>query len=62
MVKDGVKYRKTNEFEKTKMERGERVDMFAHQLEALALKKFGNEGINENKELNEFIFTNVPGK
>ena len=44
-VKAGVRYRKTDDFGKAKMGKNERVDMYAHRLETLARKKFGDESI-----------------
>src|SRR5215469_16157509 len=50
-IKTGIKYRKRNEFQNAKLERHERIDEFAHRLETLARKKFGDHKINENKQL-----------
>ena len=44
-MKAGVRYRKTDDFGKAKMGKNERVDMYAHRLETLARKKFGDESI-----------------
>ena len=59
-VKGGVKYRKRNDFEDAKMEKNEGIDMYAHRLETLARKKFGDEGIYENKELVRKFLATVP--
>ena len=59
-VKAGVRYRKTNDFEKAKMGKTEQVDMYAYRLETLARKKFGDEGINESKPLLRKFLETVP--
>ena len=59
-IKGGVKYRKKNEFEEARMERGERLETYAQRLESLARKKFGNEEINANKDLMRKFLSTVP--
>ena len=59
-VKGGVKYRKKNEFAEARMEKGEKLETYAHRLESLARKKFGDEGINENKDLLRKFLATVP--
>ena len=59
-VKTGVKYRKKSGFDDAKMGRNEDVDIYAHRLETLARKKYGNEGINENKDLMKKFLATVP--
>ena len=59
-VKAGIKYKRSRDFEKARMGKNESVDMYAHRLETLARKKFGNEGINENKELMKKFIDTIP--
>jgi cellular nucleic acid-binding protein len=59
-VKGGVKYRKVNDFNKARMRKSERLDMYAQRLETLARKKFGDEGINENKSLMTKFLETIP--
>lgn len=61
-VKSGVKYRKKNDFEDAQMGKNERLDMYAHRLESLARKRFGDEGINENKDLMKKFLGTIPNK
>ena len=57
-----VNYRKKSRFEEACMKKGERVDLYAHRLETLARKKFGDKDINENKELMKKFISTVPDK
>ena len=59
-IKGGVKYRKRNYFEEARMEKGEKLETYAHRLESLARKKYGDENINENKELMRKFLATVP--
>ena len=59
-IKGGVKYRKRNDFEEARMEKGERLETYAHRLESLARKKYGDEEINKNKELMRKFLATVP--
>lgn len=59
-VKAGVRFHKVNDFDKVKLGKNEAIDMYAHRLETLARKKFGDEGINENKELMRKFLETVP--
>ena len=61
-MKGSVRYRKKNDFVDARMGVNETVDMYAHRLETLARKKFGDEGINENKELLRKFIATVPEK
>ena len=45
-VKTVIKYRRSRDFKKARMGENESVDMYAHRLETLARKKFGDEWIN----------------
>ena len=59
-IKGGIKYRKKNEFEEARMDRGEKLETYAHRLESLARKKFGDDNINENKDLMRKFIATVP--
>ncbi|RXG71119.1 hypothetical protein Avbf_04773 [Armadillidium vulgare] len=59
-VKGGVKYRKVNDFDKARMGKNERLDLYAHRLETLARKKFGDEDVNENKLLMKKFLETIP--
>lgn len=59
-VKVGVKYRKRSEFEEARMGRNEKVELYVHRLETLARRKFGDEGINECKELMKKFLATAP--
>ena len=59
-IKGGIKYRKKNEFEEARMEKGEKLETFAHRLESLAREKFGDDGINESKDLMRKFLATVP--
>ena len=49
-IKAGVKFRKVNDFDKVRMGKNQRIDVYVHRIETLARKKFGDDGINENKD------------
>src|SRR5215469_10308580 len=59
-IKGGIKYRKRNDFQNAKKGKQEQIDHFAHRLETLARKRFGDEGINENKELFKKFLECIP--
>ena len=59
-VKAGVKYRKVNDFDKARRGKNERIDMYAHRLETLARKKFGDEDVDGNKRLLKKFLETVP--
>ena len=49
-VKTVIKYRRSRDFKKARMGENESVDMYAHRLETLARKKFGDEWINSKNK------------
>ena len=59
-MKAGVRYKNKNDFEEARMNKDESVDMYAYRLETLARKKYGDDGINENKELMKKFIATVP--
>ena len=59
-IKAGVKFRKVNDFDKVRMGKNERIDVYVHRIETLARKKFGDDGINENKDLMRKFLETVP--
>src|SRR5215469_1413656 len=59
-VKAGIKYKKRDQFEKARMEKDEAIDEYAHRLETLAWKKFGNQDMDENKELMKKFLDTIP--
>ena len=59
-IKGGVKYKKRNEFEEAHMEKGEKLENYAQRLESLARKKYGDDRINENKDLMRKFLATVP--
>ncbi|MEL6605960.1 MAG: hypothetical protein AAFP20_22335, partial [Cyanobacteria bacterium J06614_10] len=61
-MRDSVNFQKGSKFEDCRMEEGERVDLYAHRLETLARQKYGNEGIEENKELIRKFLATVPSE
>src|SRR5678815_2520318 len=54
------KYRKVNDFDKARRDRSERIDMYAHRLETLARKKFGDDDVDGNKRLLKKFLDTVP--
>ncbi|XP_068227433.1 uncharacterized protein [Palaemon carinicauda] len=50
-MKGNVRYNRKNGFDEAHMNAGEAISMYVCRLETLARKKYGDEGINENKEL-----------
>ena len=61
-VKGGVKYKKRNAFDEARMREGESLEGYACRLESAARKRFGREGINENKELMRKFLATVPNR
>ena len=61
-VKGGVKYKKKNAFGEARMREGESLEGYACRLESSARKKFGKEGISENKELMKKFLSTVPSR
>ena len=61
-VKGGVKYKKKNAFDEARMREGESLESYACRLESAARKKFGKEGINENKMLMKKFLSTVPSR
>ncbi|XP_068220171.1 uncharacterized protein [Palaemon carinicauda] len=59
-MKGSVKYKRKNDFDEARMNAGEAISMYVCRLETLARKKYGNEGINENKELMRKFLATVP--
>ncbi|XP_068227404.1 uncharacterized protein, partial [Palaemon carinicauda] len=59
-MKGSVKYRLKNIFDEARMNVGEAISMYVCRLETLARKKYGDEGINENKELMRKFLATVP--
>ena len=59
-VKVGVRYERSNYYEKARMRKNESGDTCAHWLEILAWKMFVNEGININKELMKKFIVSMP--
>ena len=59
-IKAGVKFRKVNDFDKVRMGKNERINVYVHRIETLARKKFGDEDINKNKELMKIFLETVP--
>src|SRR5215469_15148916 len=59
-IKGGIKYRKKNDFQNARMGKQERIDHFAHRLETLARKRFGDDRINENKDLFKKFLECIP--
>ena len=49
-----------NDSDKARMRKYEGIEMYVHRLESLAQKKFGDDGISENKELMKFLETVPP--
>src|SRR5215469_4401678 len=61
-IKGGIKYRKKNDFQNARIGKQERVDHFAHRLETLARKRFGDDRINENKDLFKKFLECIPNE
>ena len=61
-LKGSVRYRKKDMFEDARMEKGEKVGVYAQRLETLAREKFGDDDINERKELMKKFIATVPEK
>ncbi|XP_068221724.1 uncharacterized protein [Palaemon carinicauda] len=59
-MKGSVKYKRKNDFDEARMNAGEAISMYVCRLETLARKKYGDEGINENKELMRKFLATVP--
>ncbi|XP_066967753.1 uncharacterized protein [Macrobrachium rosenbergii] len=59
-MKGSVVYKKDDRFEEAKMKPGEEVGLYAHRLEALARRKYGEEGIEENKHLIRKFLATIP--
>ncbi|XP_068243830.1 uncharacterized protein [Palaemon carinicauda] len=59
-IKGSVRYKRKNDFDEARMSAGEATSMYVCRLETLARKKYGDEGINENKELMRKFLATVP--
>ncbi|XP_068229112.1 uncharacterized protein, partial [Palaemon carinicauda] len=59
-MKGSVRYKRKNDFDEARMNAGEAISMYVCRLETLARKKYGDEGINENKELMKKFLATVP--
>ncbi|XP_068226751.1 uncharacterized protein [Palaemon carinicauda] len=59
-MKGSVRYKRKNDFDEARMKVGEAISMYVCRLETLARKKYGDEGINENKELMKKFLGTVP--
>ncbi|XP_068221841.1 uncharacterized protein [Palaemon carinicauda] len=59
-MKGSVRYKRKNDFDEARMNAGEAISMYVCRLETLARKKYGDEGINENKELMRKFLATVP--
>ncbi|XP_066959067.1 uncharacterized protein [Macrobrachium rosenbergii] len=59
-MKASVKYKRKNGFDEARMKAGETLSLYACRLETLARKKFGDDGINECKELVRKLLGTVP--
>ncbi|XP_068209447.1 uncharacterized protein, partial [Palaemon carinicauda] len=59
-MKGSVRYKRRNNFDEARMNAGEAILMYICRLETLARKKYGDEGINENKELIKKFLATVP--
>ncbi|XP_066983487.1 uncharacterized protein DDB_G0283697-like [Macrobrachium rosenbergii] len=60
ILKASVKYKRKNEFDEVRMKAGETLSLYACRLETLARKKFGDDGIDECKELVRKLLGTVP--
>ncbi|XP_068229220.1 uncharacterized protein [Palaemon carinicauda] len=59
-MKGSVKCRRKNYFDEARKNVGETISIYVCQLETLAKKKYGDEGINESKELMRKFLATVP--
>ncbi|XP_068242291.1 uncharacterized protein [Palaemon carinicauda] len=59
-MKGSVRYKRKNDFDEARMNVGEAISMYVCRLETLAGKKYGDEGINANKELKKKFLATVP--
>src|SRR5215469_8532356 len=59
-IKAGIKYKKRDHFQKARMGKEEAIDEYAHRLETLAWKKFGDQDMDENKDLIKKFLDTIP--
>ncbi|XP_068238631.1 uncharacterized protein, partial [Palaemon carinicauda] len=59
-IKGSVRYKHKNDFDEVRMDAGEAISMYVCRLETLARKKYGDESINENKELMRKFLATIP--
>ena len=50
-IRGRVKFRMVNNLDKVRMGNNKRIDVYLQGIEPLTRKRFGKEGINENKDL-----------
>jgi len=60
-IKGSVRYQKKDDFERASMKEGESIDGYAHRLETVARRKYGNENIEGCKPLIKKFLETVPG-
>ena len=61
-MKESVKYKRVNEFEKARMGKSESVNMYAHRLESMARTRYGDDDVNECKPLMRKFLDTIPRK
>lgn len=59
-IRGSIRFKRKDDFEKVRMLKNENLDSYAHRLETLARKKYGNEGIDESKTLVRKFLDTVP--